>query len=504
MQVAVLAIFYVLAGRLGLALSDYHDNVTLVWPPTGLALAALIHFGPRLWPGILAGVLLLNLSDPDLSFASSLTFAAGNALEALVGATLLVRVAGFRPTFERVRDVGAFLIIGVLGCTTVSATIGSTALLAFEGLDTGSFGTVWLRWWLGDAGGALIVAPTLLMLAHGTPRWSALVGNPEFWLALVTVAATSAFAFFAVVPGVFGLTLLLPSFPVLAWAGTRLGSRGAHLASFIIIVTAVVATASGVGPFALEDPTDQTVVLWAYSMLVGITAFTLAAVVAQRDIADQRHRAGEVERLRVEKEKLLLLERERLMREMHDGLGGQLVSLLSMVQRGLGTQSEVAEGLRRALDDIRIVIDSLDPSTTDLRTSLGKLRARLEPVLRRNGIALTWEVDELADADGLAPEAVLHLLRIIQESVTNALRHAGAGSIEVSAVCSRDGQRQLCITVCDDGQGMNPGVSPGGRGLENMRARARELDAVLEIEDANPGTQIRLRLRLPARASDRA
>lgn len=124
--------------------------------------------------------------------------------------------------------------------------------------------------------------------------------------------------------------------------------------------------------------------LWTYGITLGTTALTLAASTGQRDRVERLFRSAEIQRRSSEKDQLLTKERERITREMHDGLGSQLVSTLSMVERGLGSQAHVAESLRRALDDMRIMIDSLDPNTTDFATSLGKLRARLELLLRRN------------------------------------------------------------------------------------------------------------------------
>jgi len=495
-QVLLLAAVYVVAGRLGLTLTHFHDNATLVWPATGLSLAALILFGLRLWPGVFIGAFLVSLNTAT-GWLPSTGIAIGNTLEAVVGVALLVRVADFRPTLERPRDGASFLAIGVVGCTTVAATIGTGSLLLFGGVEAADFGRVWLTWWLGDAGGALILAPVLLMFFRGAPSWKSLVRRIESWSALSIVVVLSSIAFFGPNIGLLGFAACVAPFPALVWAGSRLGPRGATLASFIIIVNAAVATGAGAGPFVLGTTTEAMLLLWAYSMFIGLSAFTLAAVVEQRDFADRRHRSEEEERLRVEKQKLLLIERERLTREMHDGLGGQLVSALSMVERGIADPKEVAETLRRAIDDVRIVIDSLDPDTTDLTTSLGKLRARLEPLLRRNGIDLRWRVDDLPGLDAFPPEAALHVLRIIQEAVTNTLRHADASSVEVKVHSLGDEPMQLGVFIHDDGHGLPSPMPLGGRGIKNMKSRAEELGAVLRIYGASSGTQIDLTIPFP-------
>jgi signal transduction histidine kinase len=182
---------------------------------------------------------------------------------------------------------------------------------------------------------------------------------------------------------------------------------------------------------------------------------------------------------------------------MHDGLGGQLVSLLSMVERGVAVPHEIAESLRRALDDIRIVIDSLDPNATDLPASLGKLRSRLEPLLQRNGITLTWNIDNDIRAEEFPPEAVLHVLRIIQEAVTNTLRHANACRIDVRMSFGDEERDHLQLSIHDDGRGLSTHGTTTDRGLRNMNSRAEKLGAELQIERTGSGTHIDLSIPLP-------
>jgi signal transduction histidine kinase len=206
---------------------------------------------------------------------------------------------------------------------------------------------------------------------------------------------------------------------------------------------------------------------------------------------------AEAERLRNQKEMLLLKERERITREMHDGLGGQLVSTIAMLERGRGTQSEVTEALRRALDDMRIVIDSLDPTTTDLTTSLGKLRARLEPLLRRNGMALRWRIEDVRGLDDFPPEQSLHILRIIQEAVTNAILHAKASEVSVHIRAGDARGDVLSIEIWDDGGGFRPDGVHEGRGIRNMQSRAEALGGELRFDREDSGTHIELRVPIP-------
>jgi signal transduction histidine kinase len=225
-------------------------------------------------------------------------------------------------------------------------------------------------------------------------------------------------------------------------------------------------------------------------MVVGVTALTMAAALAQRDSAEARRERETAERLRVEREHLLAHERERITREMHDGLGGQLVSVLSMVQRGNASANEVAEAIRRALDDMRIVIDSLEAKETGFTELLGKLRARLEPLLRRNGLRFEWRVEDIPALDSFEPEQSLHALRIIQEAVSNAIQHARASVVGISIAPSGTCNDMIEIEIRDDGVGLTFGDRPNGRGVHNMKVRADALGADLRIEAADPGRRV--------------
>jgi signal transduction histidine kinase len=438
----------------------------------------------------------MGIGNSSVDWLGMTGVAIGNSLESVVGVTLLIRVADFRPTLERVHDGVAFLLIGVLGCTTISATIGVAAYYTFGYVDAASVWLTWLIWWLGDMGGALVLMPVLLMLVRGNPSWAEMARRSESWLAFTFLLAASLLAFFGPEIGLLGFAACVSPIPILVWVGARLGPRGAALASAATILIATIATASGSGPFVLGTTTEAMCLLWAYGMLVGVTAFTLAGVAEQRNHADRRYRTEVQKRLRAEKRQLLFSERQRLTREMHDGLGGQLVSLLSTVERGAVGPREIAESLRRVIDDIRIVIDSWDPHPTKLSTALDKLRARLEPLLWRNGISLKWSIDD-GIGDGIfSPESVLRVFRIIQESVTNSLRHAAASCIEVRMIFGDEEKEHLPLSISDDGCGFSTRGTTGGRGLESMSSRAEELGAEIRIEHLDLGTRVDLSIPL--------
>jgi signal transduction histidine kinase len=143
---------------------------------------------------------------------------------------------------------------------------------------------------------------------------------------------------------------------------------------------------------------------------------------------------------------------------------------------------------------MRIVIDSLDPTTTDLTTSLGKLRARLEPLLRRNGMALRWRIEDVPDLDNFPPEQSLHILRIIQEAVTNTILHAKASEVNVHIRAGDTRGDVLSIEISDDGGGFRPDGVHAGRGIGNMQSRAEALGGELRFDRQDSGTHIELRI----------
>jgi signal transduction histidine kinase len=206
----------------------------------------------------------------------------------------------------------------------------------------------------------------------------------------------------------------------------------------------------------------------------------------------------------LERDKLLAEERERLVREMHDGLGGQLVSLLSLVEADGSADPRVAVGVRAALDDMRLVIDSLDPALHTVAGALGAARARFEPALAKNGVTLEWRAGDLPRTPWLGPQDYLQVLRIVQEALVNVVRHSGASRVAVRSgtAAGEDGRPGILIEVCDDGRGIDRAAAgrPGGRGLRHMRERAARLAGSLRVEPADPDAGTRVALWLPASA----
>ena len=191
----------------------------------------------------------------------------------------------------------------------------------------------------------------------------------------------------------------------------------------------------------------------------------------------------------------LVSERQRLMRDMHDGIGGQLMSLLFAARKQPIPQTELAEGLQQIIDELRLIIDSLDTEGETLGTALATFRARIEPRLSAAGIDLRWDNSLSESLYGLGPREVLQVFRIVQEAVTNVIKHSGSSTLAIGIAQPDGATPQISITIADAGSGR--GARPGtGRGMDNMRARARSIGGSLLIESTPSGT--RLVLLVPA------
>jgi signal transduction histidine kinase len=198
-----------------------------------------------------------------------------------------------------------------------------------------------------------------------------------------------------------------------------------------------------------------------------------------------------------------LMERQRIMRDIHDGVGAQLVGLLSLLNRGGAARETLQEQAEAALDELRMAVDALQPVHGDLTTVLATLRYRLQPRLQAAGIGVNWQVQALPPIDGLTPGMVLQLQRILLEAFTNVIRHARATRLTVDTHTAQNPDR-LVLQVIDNGQGMDLDTPrEGGQGLANMRARAVAVGANLAIR-STPGEGTCVQVELPMRVGSPA
>ncbi|OGO20204.1 MAG: hypothetical protein A2Z14_10660 [Chloroflexi bacterium RBG_16_48_8] len=294
-KILFLAFVYHLAARLGLRMAYVQINTSPVWPPTGIALAALLIFGYGMWPGVSLGVLLGSLlTGAPVNLAIGMAF--GNTLEALAGAYLLKRFFNFHSAIDRIQDVIGLAIVSLFA-TTISATIG-TATLTLTGLaGPEGLSAIWITWWIGDLLGALVIAPALLVWATPTPLHSELRRKGEGFVLLLLLVLVTWYVFSdRPSASIYHQALIYLIFPVIIWAALRFGQRGATTTVFLISGIAIWWTVQGIGPFSLQSINDSLVLLQTFTGVVSLTALILAATTLERFKAAEavRQRADEL------------------------------------------------------------------------------------------------------------------------------------------------------------------------------------------------------------------
>ena len=277
--VLALAAVYFGSAKLGLTLAFSNDSVTAIWPPTGIALAALVLRGRSLWPGVLLGAFLANVTT-DVPVYTAAGIAVGNTLEAVVGAWLLERV-GFRPTMLRLRDLFALVVFGAVISTAVSATIGVASLSAGDSIS-GSALTAWRLWWLGDMCGDLLVASAIFVLVTQWPYRDLPGSVAEGVVLTFGLVAIELVVFTQDVPATY------LAFPIAVWAALRFLQPGAVVVALIFGIIAVSFTGSESGPFFRRAEDDGLLLAQSFSAVVGLTGLILAIVTYQRRRAERR------------------------------------------------------------------------------------------------------------------------------------------------------------------------------------------------------------------------
>src|SRR6058998_2798460 len=289
-QLVPLTIAYFVAGKFGLSLAFVNASSSAVWPPTGIAFAAFLLLGHRVWPAVLVGAFLVNITTAG-SVATSVGIASGNTLEGLVGAYLVNRFARGRRACERARDV--FKLAGLAGVVSpvVSATAGVVSLSLGGYAPWAGFWSIWSTWWTGDAVGALLLAPAALLWAarpriHWTRRQALEAAGLLACLGVVGLAV-----FDGLVPWEgrhYPLEFLCV--PLLLWAALRFEQREAATVVLLLAGVAIWGTLNGYGPFARPLFNESLLLLQAFQGVSAVMTLVLAAAVAERTEAVDRLR----------------------------------------------------------------------------------------------------------------------------------------------------------------------------------------------------------------------
>ena len=288
---AAIALLYFAAAEFGLSLASVHTNVSPVWPPTGIAIAALLLLGYRVAPGILLGAFLANLKT-SVTIPTAAAIGFGNTSEALCAAFLVIRFTGVRIPLNRAQHVVKFAIFAAVFSPMISATIGNTSLCLSGAASWEKFGPLWLTWWLGDGVGALVVAP--LLLAWGSmssAKWHS-DRLLEGCLLLLSLAVVAMFVFggwFPTAEKNYPLAHLV--FPFFIWAAFRFRQRGVTMTTGVLAAIALWGTAHGFGPFIHNTPNESLLMLQAFMGTITLTALVLAAIVGERsNVEEERTR----------------------------------------------------------------------------------------------------------------------------------------------------------------------------------------------------------------------
>jgi signal transduction histidine kinase len=451
----LLAGAYVALGKLGLMLEAVAYFATLVWPPTGLAMAVIVLFGKRFWPGIALGAFAVNAwaGAPLLACTG---IALGNTLEAVLGAYLLGRV-GFESSFGRLRDVVSFVALAALLSTTISASVGVLSLGWAGAVAPAAWVATGWTWWLGDVLGNLLLAP--LLLTWGTRDRAP--DRPRRWAELLAIftllVALSVFIFWGWPRGPAGFRMPHFLFPVLIWATLRFGQRGATTTTFLASAIGIAGTLHGSGPFPGGTPYQSLESLQLFMAMLATTALVLGAAISERERAiylreellgivshDLRNPLGAIQL------SVALMQKKLPEQDLHGSLGRQLDVIGKSVR-------QMAALIRDLLDLAAIRAGKLQvkPAAQDAGKLIEEAVELMAPLAAVKAQTVRSERLDSALAISVDRERILQVLSNI---IGNALKFSPRGG-DVSVRAEPEGA-WLRILVTDSGPGIAPEQLP--------------------------------------------
>ncbi|MDA9392251.1 two-component hybrid sensor and regulator [Bradyrhizobium sp. CCBAU 45394] len=466
--VAIGVIYFVLA-KGGLALASVHPSATPIWPPTGLALAAVLLWGYRTWPAIFIAAVIANATTAG-SVATAIAIASGNTLEAVVGAYLVNRWSRGRHTFSRPNSVAKFALICIVIATPISASIGLTSLATAGYIDRTNFANAWVTWWLGDVTGALVIAPVVVLWAssydHAFNRNDCL----ETVGVLATAAAVGLIAFSPLIEQTpsrdpLGFLAILP----MLWAALRRGPRDTATVALVLAGITVWGTLTGGGPFTTTDLNVSFLLVLMFLISITVPSLLLSADVEVRKRGEKRLRRAQVELERkvaertqelelanAAKSRFLAMASHDLRQPLH-ALGLFIAQLRMPLRSGErtrtielidATRKEMDEMLNSLLDMSKLDAGILIPTITEFPIArlLQKIETTFDQATRETGLRL-----RVRRSDAWVRSDAMLLERILLNLVSNAVRYTLRGGIIVG--CRRRGQ-MLRIEVWDSGPGI--------------------------------------------------
>ena len=409
----LIAAVYLIAAKLGLRLAFVHASATTVWPATGIALAALLLRGTRMWPAIFVGAFVANVTTAG-TVSTSLGIAAGNTLEAVVGAYLVTRFASGRRAFARAQDVIKFFVLAALLSTAVSATIGVGTLVLAGFAPWSKAGAIWLTWWLGDAAGDVITAPLLILWAEKQDRHWGPTRLLEAGLLVVALLMAGQLVFGAVLPKAnpaYPIDFL--AVPPLVWAAFRFGRRETATASFLLAGMALWGGLHGQGPFSRPDPNESLLLLQAFVGLSAVLALTFAALVAERKRVDEQRLALIPEAEAARRIAETSERRARFLAEVSDTLGSSIdldATLLRVTRMAVPLLADLC------------AVDLLQPDGSIRRVAHAHVDPVKDPLVR-----------ELRERHGFNPEAPSGVPAVVRTRQSVLVSDAGPSDLAEAA-----------------------------------------------------------------------
>jgi diguanylate cyclase (GGDEF)-like protein len=283
-----LAVAYVVTGKVGLALSFGHPAASLIWPPAGLALAAFLILGYRIWPVVFgsATVLYASATGPALP---ALVLAAGSTLDSIVAAYLVNRYAGGRHALQTPRNSLHFSGV-VLVAAGTTATLNALLFVLTGVASWADYGSIWVVRTLGGVAGMILVTPILVLSSQGSRLRLQKNVLAEGVAAFAALAGLGLVAFHQVPVGLRGFPSELLCLPLLLWVAFRLGRRAASGALITLTVIAIHGTLSGYGPFVRATPFESLLIVQLFVAINGVIALSLAALASEYSVADAQLR----------------------------------------------------------------------------------------------------------------------------------------------------------------------------------------------------------------------
>jgi signal transduction histidine kinase len=475
-----LTVVYFVAGRFGLSLAFINESATAVWPPTGIAIAALLLIGSYTWPAIAIGSFLVNLTTSGV-VAASATIAAGNTVEALTAAWMARRFARGRSAFERPPDIVRFALLAAMGATTIAASVGTASLIAAGLAPLQDARSIWLTWWLGDTVGALLVPPLVLLWGEASrTRWTAAKAiEAAALVACLLIVSMLVFGAPSLAAGGYPLEFFIV--PFLLWAAFRFGAFETAVSAAIVSVVAIDGTLRGRGPFAHLWPNESLLLLQAF---VGVTTTVMLAVAAEVS----RRRAAEAESRSLNDALEKLITGEQAARRDAEDANRVKERFLATLSHELRTPLNAALGWSRVLLDLphndnrlrrgtqaiyrnlviqgRLVGDIIDVSRGEAGLDLQRAPVDVTSIVQ----ASVETVRNTAAARAIALETCLpampiiiagdagRLQQVVWNLLENAIKFSPDGSVVHASVVPSDVFVE--IAVVDRGPGIDPAFLP--------------------------------------------